>query len=65
MRAGAMGGFLVLLWPGSSGGGSEPLEEGWGGLLLRSGAVLGVTVICKMSPDQLQCRALRSMRDHQ
>ncbi|XP_018534300.1 retinol dehydrogenase 13 [Lates calcarifer] len=49
MRAAAPGGFLVLPWPGGSGGSdpeTEPGEEGRGGLLLRCGAVLGLAVIC-------------------
>ncbi|XP_030013061.1 retinol dehydrogenase 12 isoform X2 [Sphaeramia orbicularis] len=50
MRA-APGGFLVLPWPGSGSGGSDPgleveveVEGHWG--LLRCGAVLGFTLIC-------------------
>ncbi|XP_071324812.1 retinol dehydrogenase 12 isoform X2 [Trachinotus anak] len=52
MRAAGPGGFLVLPWPGSSGGGSDPEtepgpgEEGRGGLLLGCGALLGLTLIC-------------------
>uniref|UniRef100_A0A3P8SZY2 Si:dkey-23o4.6 n=1 Tax=Amphiprion percula TaxID=161767 RepID=A0A3P8SZY2_AMPPE len=52
MKAAAPGGFLVLPWPGGGGegdgGGPDPSvgEEGWGRLLLRSGALLGVTLIC-------------------
>ncbi|KAM3614605.1 uncharacterized protein V6R79_016765 [Siganus canaliculatus] len=41
MRAAAAGGFLVLPWPSPG-----PAEEVQGGLLLRCGALLGVTVIC-------------------
>lgn len=49
MRA-APGGFLVLPWPGSGSGASDPeleveVEGRWG--LLRCGAVLGITLICK------------------
>ncbi|XP_069576398.1 retinol dehydrogenase 12 [Brachyistius frenatus] len=49
MRSVAPGGFLVLPW---AGGGLDPVaaaeeeEEGWGGLVLRSGALLGVALIC-------------------
>ncbi|XP_022064100.2 retinol dehydrogenase 12 [Acanthochromis polyacanthus] len=52
MKAAAPGGFLVLPWPGGGGAGdgvgpdSGVGEEGWGRLLLRSGALLGVTLIC-------------------
>ncbi|KAM9352710.1 retinol dehydrogenase 13 isoform 2-T2 [Symphorus nematophorus] len=53
MRAAGPGGFLVLPWPGSGGGGGSapetepgPGEEGRGGLLLRCGALLGVTLLC-------------------
>ncbi|XP_067456345.1 retinol dehydrogenase 13 isoform X2 [Thunnus thynnus] len=51
MKAAAPGGFLVLPWPtsGGGGGGSDPeveAAEGRGGLLLRCGALLGVTLIC-------------------
>ncbi|XP_028281026.1 retinol dehydrogenase 12 [Parambassis ranga] len=50
MKAAAPGGFLVLPWrSGGGGGGSSDLgaeEEGQGGLLLKCGAVLGVTLIC-------------------
>ncbi|XP_075884937.1 retinol dehydrogenase 12 [Nelusetta ayraudi] len=44
MRAAAPGGFLVLPWPGGTGG-----MEAWpeaAGLLAKSGAVLGVTLFC-------------------
>ncbi|XP_074510454.1 retinol dehydrogenase 13 [Sebastes fasciatus] len=48
MRAAGPGGFLVLPWPGSGGSDPdpEPMEEGRGGLLLRCGALLGLTLIC-------------------
>ncbi|XP_068425566.1 retinol dehydrogenase 12-like [Clinocottus analis] len=47
MRAAAPGGFLVLPWTtGGSDLDLEPVEEGWGGQLLRTGAVLGLTLIC-------------------
>ncbi|KAL6109891.1 uncharacterized protein ACO6RY_12934 [Pungitius sinensis] len=49
MRADAPGGFLVLPWPGGSGSEPpdlQPVEEGRGGLLLRSGALVGLAVIC-------------------
>ncbi|XP_042371550.1 dehydrogenase/reductase SDR family member 13-like [Plectropomus leopardus] len=47
MKAAAPGGFLVLPWPGgSSDPEPEPVEEGRGGLMLRCGALLGLTLIC-------------------
>ncbi|KAG7234024.1 hypothetical protein INR49_005986 [Caranx melampygus] len=48
MRAPGPGGFLVLPWPGGSGSDpeAEPVEEGRGGLLLRCGALLGLSLIC-------------------
>ncbi|XP_044062679.1 retinol dehydrogenase 13 isoform X1 [Siniperca chuatsi] len=47
MRAAAPGGFLVLPWPrGGSEPGPGPGEEGRGGLAMRCGALLGVTLIC-------------------
>ncbi|XP_040899566.1 retinol dehydrogenase 13 isoform X1 [Toxotes jaculatrix] len=51
MRAAAPGGFLVLPWPGGGGGVDPepelgPGEEGQGGLLLRCGALLGLSLIC-------------------
>ncbi|CAK6982205.1 retinol dehydrogenase 12 [Scomber scombrus] len=51
MKAEAPGGFLVLPWPGTgAGGGSDPEVEveveGRGGLLLKCGALLGLTLIC-------------------
>ncbi|KAM8870160.1 retinol dehydrogenase 13 isoform 2-T2 [Spinachia spinachia] len=49
MRANAPGGFLVLPWPGGSGSDPpdlEPVPEGRGGLLMRSGALVGLAVIC-------------------
>ncbi|XP_076746516.1 retinol dehydrogenase 12 isoform X3 [Maylandia zebra] len=47
MKAAHSGGFLVLPWPGG-GGSSDPAqgEESQGCLMLRSGALLGVTLIC-------------------
>ncbi|KAM6995493.1 retinol dehydrogenase 13 isoform 2-T2 [Tautogolabrus adspersus] len=47
MRSSVPGGFLVQPWPGSGAAASDPGpgEEGWGGLLLTCGALLGVTVI--------------------
>lgn len=48
MRADAPGGFLVLSWPsGTGGGGMEAWPEATG-LLAKSGAVLGVTLFCKI-----------------
>lgn len=49
MRAGTLGGFLVLPWPGSGGGGADTehrLDKETHGLL-KCGALLGVTVLCK------------------
>ncbi|XP_031734881.1 retinol dehydrogenase 12 [Anarrhichthys ocellatus] len=51
MRADAPGGFLVLPWPHQEGGSDpdldlEPVEEDQGGLLLRSGALVGLILIC-------------------
>lgn len=50
MKAEAPGDFRVLPWPGSDGGRPNTelgLEEDQKGLLLRGGALLGLTVICK------------------
>ncbi|XP_060905425.1 retinol dehydrogenase 12-like isoform X1 [Labrus mixtus] len=48
MKSSALGGFLVQPWPGSDAPGSDPGpgEEGRVGLLLKCGALLGVTLIC-------------------
>ncbi|XP_060905426.1 retinol dehydrogenase 14-like isoform X2 [Labrus mixtus] len=47
MKSSALGGFLVQPWPGSDAPGSDPGpgEEGRVGLLLKCGALLGVTLI--------------------
>lgn len=53
MRDAAPGGFLVLSWPsGTSGSGMEAWPEA-AGLLAKSGAVLGVTLFCKIQPCNL------------
>lgn len=53
MRAAAPGGFLVLSWPSGTGGvGMEVWPEATG-LLVKSGAVLGVTLFCKIQPRNL------------
>ncbi|XP_038137107.1 retinol dehydrogenase 13 isoform X1 [Cyprinodon tularosa] len=48
MKAAAAEEFLVLPWPSNSGGGSEPGPggEGYGAVLLKCGAAVGVTLIC-------------------
>ncbi|XP_069392850.1 retinol dehydrogenase 13 [Paralichthys olivaceus] len=51
MRAAATGGFLMLPWPGAgagagAGGSDTGMEEVRGGLLLRCGAVLGLSLMC-------------------
>ncbi|CAJ1061290.1 retinol dehydrogenase 13 [Xyrichtys novacula] len=46
MKSAASESFLVRPWPEGSAAGSDLSEDGRGGLLLRTGAVLGVTLIC-------------------
>lgn len=53
MNAAVLGDFLVLPWPSREPGPGVG-DDGQGGLLLKCGAVVGVTLICKIQHRSLK-----------